>query len=78
MTAIRLYRANAPVQSHLEEIIDTYGAIRVLSAVARTTLRNVLFRREKPPDVSYLNTRLRRDIGLDPEHDIPAYWDHFR
>ncbi|MEO9897159.1 MAG: hypothetical protein ABJD13_10930 [Paracoccaceae bacterium] len=78
MTALRLYGANAPVQSQLEETIRTYGAIHVLIAVVRTTVRNAVFRREKPPDVSNLNARLRRDIGLNPKPDVPEYWDHFR
>ena len=78
MTALRLYGVNSQAQSHLEEIIRTYGAIRVLSAIARATVRNARFRREKPPDVSSLNARLRRDIGLNPEPDAPEYWDLLR
>ncbi len=78
MNAIRVNGVNAPYQTHLDDMVRTYGAVHVLSAVARTTVRNILTRREKPPDVESLNNRMRRDIGLNPEIDVPTYWDHFR
>ncbi len=49
-------------------------AIGVLIETVVAVFRKSTQRRERPPDVSQLSSRMRRDIGLRTEHDVPDYW----
>ena len=71
MNAVHLSGAHAPTRSLIDAALAEHGAMRVLLSATRALLRTRHLRRERPPDVGLLTSRMRRDIGLLPEFDAP-------
>ena len=71
MTAVLMNRGTAPRRTLIEDAIAEHGAMRVLISAGRALFRTRRLRRERPPDIRFLTTRMRRDIGLLPELDAP-------
>lgn len=70
MTTLSIYGATVPTRTSIHDTIAEHGALRVLFSALRAMLVVRRFRRERPPDVSKLDARMRRDIGLLPELDV--------
>lgn len=61
-------------QKHLiSDVIEEFGAWRVLAAAVRSLLRRKPGRSRL--EASELSSHLRRDVGLPPVHVQPRYWD---
>ena len=73
MTLTQLNGAHAPTRPLIDDVIAQYGAMRVLLSAARALLRFNGHRRARPPDISQLDARMRRDVGLLPEIDLPEW-----
>ena len=73
MTIVYMNGPAAPHRSLIEDAISQHGAMRVLLAAARALFRVRQLRRARPPDVSTLSPRMRRDIGLLPDVDVPDW-----
>lgn len=69
MTVLEMNRGSVPAKTLIDDAIAQYGAIRVLLTAVRALLRARRLRRERPPDVNRLDSRMRRDIGLLPDVD---------
>ena len=74
MTTLYLTQVeNRPATALIDAAIAEHGAMRVLLHAGLKAFRIRRLRRERPPDVSLLDARLRRDIGLLPELDLPDF-----
>lgn len=71
MTVIEMTRTHTSVRNLIDEAIAEHGAMRVLLSALKAVIRDRALRRERPPDVRRLDTRMRRDIGLLPDFDRP-------
>ncbi len=82
MMTIPMKGAPAPVQTTahalIQDAIARHGATKVLLAAAIALLRKGVARRDRPPDVAHLPRRMRADIGLRTEPDMPDRWDLIR
>lgn len=58
----------------MDEMIATYGYVRVVAALLRAALRP---RKRHPPWARDLSDHLRRDIGLAPRDKGARDWDPF-
>lgn len=56
-----------------KDVIAKRGAMTAVLDILRNMLEARHFRRERPPDVASLDARMRRDIGLRTETDLPDF-----
>ena len=77
MTVISLDGHLARKRLRTKDALAKRGAMSSLSELVRQLLRVRRIRRERPPDVSTLSTRMRRDVGLLPDVDVVDRYKHF-
>ena len=78
MNALPIGRHSPAARTLIEDAIRENGAARVLIIAALSVLRGRSDRRPRPPDAGSLTTHLRRDIGLQPEPEVPDWHNYLR
>lgn len=73
MTAFLMTGAHAPTRPLIDAAIAKHGAMHVMLAAIRALLRVQRQRRARPPDITQLDARLRKDVGLLPDLDRPVH-----
>lgn len=56
-----------------KDVVAKRSAMNGLLSIVRVLLRARRLKRARPPDVTQLDARMRRDIGLRTEYDVPDF-----